>query len=263
MRDLSRRLFNPFGLSGPPAGEDTLPALQLIATLHDMFEMMEDVYRAALHVMDEGTRADEMFIVTFDDKVELVSDFTSDRHRLENAITDLRAGRTTALYDAVARGLRQVRKGKHQKKVLVVVTDGEDNASDLSFRRLVDLVEEERDVLIYTVGMFDSLRSSWLLGAGSDKTSIKRQLGKLAEATGASPHFPQNVEQCRQAMDEIALEIGQQYSVGYYPANKTRDGKWRDIRVEVIPPKENNRTFRARTRTGYYAPGGEPPELQH
>ncbi|MBI2149318.1 MAG: VWA domain-containing protein [Acidobacteria bacterium] len=81
---------------------------------------------------------------------------------MQNAITDLRAGRTTALYDAVARGLQQVRKGKHQKKVLVVVTDGEDNASETSFRRLVDLVEEERDVLVYTVGMFESLMSSWL-----------------------------------------------------------------------------------------------------
>ncbi len=61
-------------------------------------------------------------------------------------------------------------------------------------------------------------------------------------------------------MDEIALEIGQHYSVGYYPTNKTRDGKWRNIRVEVIPPEEKDRAFKARTRTGYYAPGGEPPE---
>jgi Ca-activated chloride channel family protein len=218
-----------------------------------MTTMMEDVYRAAIHVMDEGTEQDEMFIVTFNDQPEIVSDFTSDRHKWENSLLGLRAGGGTALYDAVAFALDHIRHAKHQKKVLVVITDGEDNKSRLSFRRLIEGVEE-RNVLIYTVGMFESMGRSWRgMGGGN----ARGELEKLAEVTGAGAHFPTNVEQCRETMREIAREVSQQYSVGYYPTNSTRDGKWRKIKVVATRQGEKDANFVARTRTGYYPRKGE------
>lgn len=215
--------------------------------------MIQDVYRAASHVIDEGTEQDEMFIVTFNDQVEIVCDFTSDRHKWENSILGLRAGGQTALYDAVAFALDQMRRAKHQKKVLVVITDGEDNSSRLTFRQLIERVEEW-NVLIYTVGMFESMERSWLgLGGGYRRDELE----KLAEVTGASAHFPTNVEQCRETMREIAREVSQQYSLGYYPSNTTRDGKWRKIKVVVTGQGEKDAKYVARTRTGYYARRGE------
>ncbi|MBI3950294.1 MAG: VWA domain-containing protein [Acidobacteria bacterium] len=218
-----------------------------------MTAMMRDVYQAAIHVMDEGTEQDEMFIVTFNDQPEIVCEFSSDRHKWENSLLGLRAGGTTALYDAVAFALDHIQQAKHQKKVLVVITDGEDNSSQLKFRQLIDQVEE-RNVLIYTVGMFEPMERS-LFDFGGGRT--QGELEKLAEATGARAHFPTNVERCREAMKEIAGEVSQQYSLGYYPSNTARDGKWRKIKVVATRQGEKDTRYVARARTGYYAPRGD------
>ncbi|MEW6211361.1 MAG: VWA domain-containing protein [Acidobacteriota bacterium] len=207
-----------------------------------MMGMMRDVYRAALHVIDEGTDQDEMFVVTFNDRVEIVSDFASDRHRMENSLLGLRADGQTALWDAVAFGLDHIKRGKNRKKVIVVVTDGEDNASHASFRSLVERVEEG-DVLIYSVGMFES-------GMRTGGDAARLELEKLAQATGARAHFPSDIEQCREAMKEIAREVSQQYVIGYYPTNTAQDGKWRKIQIRVG-------SHTARTRAGYYAPAAK------
>ena len=210
--------------------------------------MMEEVYGAALHVIDEGTSRDEMFIVTFNGRPEVESEFTSDKHRLENSVIGVRAEGETALYDAVAFALDRFKGGKHRKKVLVVVTDGEDNASRLKFRELVERAEEE-EVVVYTVGMFDEpkLPFLWSNGGGT-RTGLK----KLAEVTGGAAHFPKDADACRGVMQEIAREVSRQYSIGYYPANKARDGKWRSIKVEVREGGARTKLV-ARTRTGYYA----------
>jgi Ca-activated chloride channel family protein len=219
-----------------------------------MMEMIGGVYRAAVHVIDEGTDQDEMFAATFNEWVELASDFTTDRHKLENSLLGLRADGMTALWDAVAFGLERIRHGQHRKKVLVVITDGEDNRSRLSFRDLVSRVEEA-DVLIYTVGMFESI-ASWPrdpLQKSIGSSGPQVELEKLAEATGARAHFPANVEECKEAMQEIAREVSQQYSLGYYPTRTVGDGKWRKIQVKV-GQRDGKTTYVARTRAGYYAP---------
>ena len=85
---------------------------------------------------------------------------------------------------------------------------------------------------------------------GSDRDSSRRA-EKLAEVTGGAAHFPSNVDQCRGVMKEIAREVSQQYSLGYYPLNKERDGKWRRIQVKVS--ESGSHKYVARTRSGYYA----------
>ncbi|HWP43895.1 MAG TPA: VWA domain-containing protein [Blastocatellia bacterium] len=211
-----------------------------------MMGMMQDVYRAAIHVVDEGTEKDEMFATTFNKRVELASGFVTDQHGLEKSLLGLRADGTTALWDAMAYGLDYVKRGKHQKKVLVVITDGEDNASSIKLRELIDRAEEE-EVLIYPVGMFESG------GMGTSRSDYaKLELERIAEATGTRAHFPTSVKECREAMQEIAREVSQQYSVGYYPTNTARDGKWRKIRVVVDGPGGKT-NYVARTRAGYYA----------
>lgn len=214
-----------------------------------MAMMIDDVYQAALHTIEEGTAADETFIVTFSEKPELIRDFESDRHRLENALLGLRAGGMTALWDATAFALEHILKGRHQKKVLVVVTDGDDNRSDLAFRDLVDLAEHY-EVLIYTVGMVES---AGFLDRFMSRAPWRRDLEKLSDVTGARAHFPRNLDECRKTMKEIAREVGHQYTIGYYPREATRDGKWRSLKV-AIKPRSGQSAIIARTRLGYYAP---------
>lgn len=219
-----------------------------------MMEMMSDVYDAALHVIDEGTSRDETFIVTFNRKPDMVIDFTPDRHRLENSILGLRADGETALYDAVNFGLDKLKQAKNRKRVLLVVTDGQDNASRLKFRELIERAEEE-DAAIYTVGMYGEMGDgpgflARLMGGGSGDG--RPELKKLAEVTGGLSHFPKNVDQCQSVMREIAREVSQQYSLGYYPANKERDGKWRAIKI-AVSQNGNSPKLIARTRSGYYA----------
>lgn len=213
-----------------------------------MMEMMRGVYQASLHVISEGTSRDEMFIVTFNEKPDMTSRFTDDRHALENSTLGLRAEGSTALYDAVSFALDEMKQGRFRKKVLVVVTDGDDNASRLSFRQLIGRVEEE-EVIIYTVGMFES--PGWSM-PGVGGTGSRLELEKLAEVTGGAAHFPTDVEGCRRVMKEIGLEVSQQYSLGYYPSSKDYDGKWRKISIQVGTAKNQNE-YIGRTRTGYYA----------
>ncbi|MGE0127698.1 MAG: VWA domain-containing protein [Blastocatellales bacterium] len=219
-----------------------------------MMEMIGDVYRAAVHVVDEGTEEDEAFVVTFSQRVELVSDFMADKHKLENSILGLRAGGETALWDAINFALDHLKKAKHRKKVLVVITDGDDNSSRIKFRELIERAEEE-NVLIYPVGMFESsgMFSLRMVGRGP-----RDDLEKLAEVTGARAHFPTNVEQCREAMRAIAGEVSHhhQYSVGYYPSNTKNDGKWRKIQT-VVGQDDSKTKYVARTRAGYYAQKAE------
>ena len=215
-----------------------------------MSEMIGNVYRAAVHVVDEGSEDDEAFVVTFSEKSELASDFVSDRRKLRASVEGLRAGGGTALWDAVAFALDHLKHGQNQKKVMVIITDGEDNLSRVNFRDLVRRVEEE-NVLIYTVGMFESSGLSGLFGSNR---SMRKQLAQLAEATGAQTHFPANIEQCEAAMAAIARDVSWQYQLGYYPTNRARDGKWRKIKVVVLGSGNTDTKYTARTRTGYSGP---------
>ncbi|PYS37126.1 MAG: hypothetical protein DMG14_22365 [Acidobacteria bacterium] len=212
-----------------------------------MKAMMKDVYESAVNVIDQGTNEDEMFIMTFNNRTEIASELTSDRRRLTNSIFGLHAEGGTALYDAVDSALDYIKRGKHRKKVLVVVSDGGDNRSRIRFSRLVDRVRES-DVLIYTVGMYGLMLNNPTEARSSSQA--RQELKKLAEVTGAYAHFPPDPTKCREVMDKIAQEVSEHYTIGYYPANQNRDGRWRKLKVVVGQSKAN---YVVHTRSGYYA----------
>ena len=129
-----------------------------------------------------------------------------------------------------------------------MITDGADNRSRLTFGRVMDRVKES-DVLIYNVGM------NVATGTFAKGRADRGQLEQLAEITGGYAYFPRNIEKCREAMENIAREVSEHYTIGYYPSNPAHDGEWRKTRVVVAG--QPNTKYITRVRTGYYAPGKE------
>jgi len=214
--------------------------------------MIKDVYESALNVIDVGTTEDEMFIMTFNNKTEIIAELTSDRRKLANSVVSLNADGSTAMYDALDAALDHIKLGKHRKKVLVLITDGGDNKSRLRFSHLIDRVRES-DVLIYTVGMYGGMVHNPTVArmTGGAQTALR----ELAEITGAYAHFPEDVNKCREAMEKIAREVSEHYTIGYYPKNQAPDGRWRKLKVVVAGSSSTK--YVVRTRSGYYAPRTE------
>lgn len=206
---------------------------------------MKDVYDAALHMINEGVKDDEMFVMTFSRKIDTLTSYTTDRRVLQDALFGLHAQGATALWDAVDSAIENLKRGKHRKKALLLITDGVDNKSRVSFNRILDRVKES-DVIVYTVGI------NTPTGIFAKGRRERDQLEALAEITGGYAHFPTDSKECRETMEEIVREVSEHYTIGYYPANATYDGKWRKIKV-VTDSGMRDEKYVARSRTGYFS----------
>src|ERR1700736_1691056 len=207
------------------------------------------VNEAALTLVQTSNPSDEAFVVNFNDDfyLDLDKDFTNSVPELKEALERIDSRGSTALYDAIIGSLDHVKKGKKDKKVLLIVTDGEDNTSHSSLEKTVREIQKT-DTVIYTIG---------LLSEESKKNAkrAKRALEQIAQASGGISYFPENVEDVHTICEQVAHDIRNQYTLAYYPTNSRRDGTFRSVQVEVIPPRGRGKLV-ARTRNGYYAPGG-------
>jgi Ca-activated chloride channel homolog len=141
-----------------------------------------------------------------------------------------------------------LKKGHKDKRVLLVVTDGVDNASRESFEQTIK-VAEQSNATIYTIGVFSDEDRRTEKG---DLRKARKDLKALAEATGGEAFFPATLEEVAPICEEVAKEIRNQYTLGYYPTNPAKDGTFREVKVQVIPPSGYDR-LSVRTRVGYYA----------
>ncbi len=212
-----------------------------------MKEKRDRVNSAALSLVRASNPQDEVFILNFNEDARISQDFTSDVKQLENSLRVNRSSGQTAMRDALVVGLDHLRAhGKNDKKALLVVTDGEDNISIETQKRLVDAAQR-LDAIIYAIGLLGSDQS-----AGSRRA--REELEELTRATGGRAWFPADVSEIERITPEIAHEIRNQYVVGYTPTNTAQDGSYRKIHVEVNVPGAT-----VRTRAGYYARGGAHP----
>jgi Ca-activated chloride channel family protein len=213
-----------------------------------MRQKLAEVSAAARTFVRSSNREDEMFVVNFNERVLLglpgTIRFTNRTAELESAITSAPAGGQTALYDAIGRALEELRAGNRDRKVLIVVSDGGDNASARSLTQVMKLAGQSSAV-IYTVGIFDE----------EDPDRNPAVLKRLAEATGGETFLPKEFSDVVAICERIARDIRHQYTIGYVPTNPTRDGTYRAIRV-LARSKAHDR-LSVRTRTGYIA-GSEP-----
>jgi VWFA-related protein len=206
------------------------------------------VNEAAITLVQASNPNDEAFVVNFNDDfyLDLDKDFTSSIPDLKEALERIDSRGSTALRDAILGSLDHLKKASKDKKVLLVVTDGEDNASRNSLERMIREVQKT-DTVIYTIG---------LLGQENKKEAkrARKVLEQIAAASGGLAFFPENVDDVHSICEQVAHDIRNQYILAYYPTNIRRDGTFRAIQVEVIPPRGRGKLL-ARTRNGYYAPG--------
>src|ERR1700693_620823 len=207
------------------------------------------VNEAAITLVQASNPQDEAFVVNFNDDfyLDLDKDFTSSIPELKEALERIDSRGSTALRDAILGSLDHLKKASKDKKVLLVVTDGEDNASRNSLERMIREVQKT-DTVIYTIG---------LLGQENKKEAkrARKALEQIAAASGGLAFFPENVDDVHNICEQVAHDIRNQYILAYYPTNIRRDGSFRTIQVEVIPPRGHGKLI-ARTRNGYYAPSG-------
>jgi Ca-activated chloride channel family protein len=207
---------------------------------------LAEVSAAARTFVHSSNRDDEMFVVNFNEKVSLGLPgslrFTDSTTELEKAITSSRGGGETALYDAIARALEELQAGSRERKVLIVVSDGGDNASVHSLDQVMKLAGQSSAV-IYTVGLFDP----------DDPDRNPGVLKRLAQATGGEAFLPGQVGDVVAICQRIAGDIRHQYTIGYVPAGLTHGGVYRSIRVRARAKDHGN--LSVRTRTGYIAGG--------
>jgi VWFA-related protein len=186
-----------------------------------------------------------MFLVNFNEHVTfgLPRDtaFTDQPGQLKTAMASVKADGKTALYDAVAIALEHLKLGSRDKRVLILVSDGADNASRRTEQQVLQLAKQS-DAIIYSLGIYEP----------DDPDRSPHVLSDLSKATGGEAYFPENLEDVLPACERIAREIRNQYTLIYTPTNQNQDGSYRSIQVRAATPA--GRGLRVTTRLGYMAP---------
>lgn len=218
----------------------------LIDDSESMFDKRAQVNAAALTFIKLSNPDDEIFVAHFNQVYSLALDgkFTNDIAELQNALNHGEPTGATALYDAVVASLEHLKEGYHDKKVLLIVSDGEDNSSHQTFAEMMEQAQRS-NAIVYAIG---------LLGQENEKAAAhaRQALLSLTRASGGSAYFPQGVDQVETICTRIAHDIRHQYTLGYYPRNSAHDGSFRTLRVEVAPSSGSGK-LSVRTRTGYFA----------
>ena len=207
-----------------------------------MREKRQKVNQAALNLVRSSNPQDQVFIVNFNDEYYLDQDFTADINRLKEALEKIEARGGTALYDAVVASADHLKRNtKLERKVLFVVTDGEDNASRESLEQAVRRLQQENGPTVYAIGIL-----------GEEKARrARRALDTMAERTGGISFFPRTLDEVDAISRTVAHDIRNQYTIGYKPTNPRSTGGYRTVHVDARAHGYNKLVVR--TKSGYYA----------
>src|SRR5215469_2598748 len=208
-----------------------------------MREKRAKVNQAALNLVRSSNPNDEVFIVNFNDEQYLDQDFTHDLRKLKEALEKIDARGGTALYDAVvASGDHLKQNARLEKKVIFIVTDGEDNASSETLEQAVKQLQQEGGPSVYAIG---------ILGDEDHPKRAKKALQIIADRTGGIAFFPKTLDEVDAISRTIANDIRNQYAIGYKPTSPKKAGEFRQIKVEA--KSKGHGKLVVRTKSGYYA----------
>src|SRR5262245_21585486 len=201
------------------------------------------VTKAVLNLVQASNPKDEVFIVNFNDEPYLDQDFTNNVTLMREALDRVDSRSGTALYDAVVASAEHLAKGaQREKKVLLVITDGDDNESRESLEQAIRSVQNENGPTIYTIG---------ILGEEGNTKRFKRALEALSLQTGGVAFFPKNLQEVDEMSQAVAHDIRNQYTITYKPTNPRTNGGYRAVRVVAHAP--GYKELQVRTRSGYFA----------
>ncbi len=224
-----------------------------IGVLFDVSSSMSDKIArakdAAIAFLKTGNPDDEFFLLTFADRPKVDEEFTSDISEIQNRLAYKAAKGSTTLYDAVYLGLEKMKQAHNPKKAILLITDGEDTRSRYSLVNVRNAVKES-DVQIYSIGIVNSYYSDFSQGRTG-----RAILEEMTELTGGKAYFPNSAYELEDICTKIAIELKNQYVLGYSSTNPVKDGRWRKIKVKLNAPK-GLPTLSVRSKTGYFGPSG-------
>ncbi|HUJ95812.1 MAG TPA: VWA domain-containing protein [Terriglobales bacterium] len=211
-----------------------------------MSSKIDRAREAVVQFFKTANPQDEFFMICFSDQPEEVSDFTQSVEDIQGKLVYTIPKGRTALLDAIYMGVSKMRQAKYAKRALLIISDGGDNHSRYTEGEIKSLVKEA-DVLIYAIGIYDRYMPT-----------VEEQLGPallsdITELTGGRAFTIDNPNDLGDVATKIGVELRNQYVLGYRPKNVAHDGKWRKIKVKLIPPK-GLPPLRVYAKTGYYAP---------
>jgi VWFA-related protein len=214
-----------------------------------MREKRQAVEAAALALVKDSNPQDESCVINFNIDAYLDSDFTADIEKLRSGLERIDSRGETAMREALRLAIEHLHdKGKRDKKVVIVVTDGNDNASEFPIEKLVQLAQKD-DILIYAIGLLNEEEKSEAMKA-------KRALNLLVQSTGGEVYYPKDLSEVDPIAHQVARDIRNQYYISYTPTNAALDGTYRPIKVLV--KAAGNPT--PRTRLGYWAKDSSVPQ---
>lgn len=229
------------------SNDDVPVSLGIVFDVSGSMKGKLDRARDALRAFIQTSHSDDdFFLVGFNQRANLLAEFT-DGDTLANKLHLVDPKGQTAVYDAAYLGIEKVKQGRHDKRALLLISDGQDNSSRYTYGELRKLLKEA-GVQIYCIGIVD-------LGGGAG-ASLEMQgqgiLEEIAQVTGGKAFFPRSAAELEDATTRIALELRNQYSIGYLPTNIKKDGQWHKIKVNVKPPR-GLPSLKVQHKEGYYA----------
>jgi Ca-activated chloride channel family protein len=210
-----------------------------------MKERIARSVRALRRFIETSHNDDDFFLIAFNDRANLIQDFTTSGDQIASHLMFVQPKGSTALYDAAYLAVEKVKQGRHTKKALLIISDGQDNHSRYTYKELRNLVKEA-DVQVYGIGITDP--SDSLNGFG------RSILEEITRMTGGRSFFPNayNEPELVEICTRIALELRHQYSIGFYPTDMASEATWHKVQVKVNPPKGLGRLTLS-YRDGYQA----------
>jgi Ca-activated chloride channel family protein len=225
----------------------------IIDSSGSMISKRDDVTKAALAFANASNPDDEMFVVKFNENVYLSLPpsipFTNDLEQIRSALLRNSPAGLTALYDALAVGIEHLKGGTRERKALVVLSDGGDNASHHQLDDVLQIAKRS-SATIHTIGIYDD----------SDLDRNPGVLRKIAQLSGGHAYFPDSLSDLGQVWEDIAGRIRHQYTIGYHSGNPTHDGRFRNVKITA--GKNGGQGLRVTTRDGYLAPAADKSNVK-
>jgi len=216
----------------------------ILDTSNSMRNKIEVASKSIVEFFKTANPLDDFFLITFSDRPELLVDFTTSVDNIQNRLFHVMPNGHTSMLDAIYMGVSKIRHSRYQRRALLIVSDGGDNRSRYT-RSEIKRVVQEADVELYGIGLFDTVFQT------PEERTGKQLLDAVTEATGGRTFAIKDIQDLPETANRISLELRNQYVIGFRSSNPARDGKWRKLKVKIVPEEMPVRVY---SKNGYYSP---------